>query len=452
MGFDGNDDQFSELPEALLSDILSRLGTAEAARAVVLSTRFRDAWLATPLRLDDLELPALARGTGFSKEPWAVRADAVTRVLASHPGPVALFRLSRTTFRSRVSAAEAWFRDLAAKRAREVYLCCPPEWCHDALADPLLACPTLETLALGKCSLSDAGASAARLTELTLSETNLSEAALQSVLSGCPALRSVMLKHVHGLQRIRVRSCRSLVLLGVWHYKKLEEITVEDAPCLERVLGSVRLTAAITVVGAPKLTALGYVVVGIPYLFDGETAPQEVGKGLRAPLHSVKILAITVKFSNENDMEKVISLLELFPCLETLHVKSSDNDQECGAVEDDTIGSIYYPKCDPIRCFVSHLKSVRLECKCNHPNHSMLEFASFLLARAHVLQFMRIWSKMSGLSEWVTKQQNLLSQSHRLSLEAEVVFEGIKRRDGFTIEGVNALSDPFDSEIDISGY
>lgn len=212
-------------------------------------------------------------------------------------------------------------------------------------------------------------------------------------------------------------------------------------------------------------------------------ALQEVGKGLRAPLHSVKILAITVKFSNENDMEKVISLLELFPCLETLHVKvifccvalslrvlavkfsltelsliphhllqSSDNDQECGAVEDDTIGSIYYPKCDPIRCFVSHLKSVRLECKCNHPNHSMLEFASFLLARAHVLQFMRIRSKMSGLSEWVTKQQNLLSQSHRLSLEAEVVFEGIKRRDGFTIEGVNALSDPFDGDIDISGY
>jgi hypothetical protein len=131
-------------------------------------------------------------------------------------------------------------------------------------------------LALGKCRLTDAGASAAaaaRLTELTLSETSLSEAGLQSALSGCPALRTLMLKHVHGIQRIRVSSCRSLVLLGVWHYKQLEEITVEDAPCLERLLGNIRLNAAITIAGAPKLTALGYVVASIPMSFLGETAP-----------------------------------------------------------------------------------------------------------------------------------------------------------------------------------
>jgi hypothetical protein len=272
----GGEDRISELPEALLSDILSRLGTAEAARTVVLSTRFRDAWLGTPLRLDDLQLPAPARGKVPSIEPWTARADAITRALASHPGPVPLFRLSRTTFRGRVSAAEAWFRDLAARGAREVSLRCSPEWCHEARADPLLGSPTLEVLALGKCRLTDAGASAAaaaRLTELTLSETSLSEAGLQSALSGCPALRTLMLKHVHGIQRIRVSSCRSLVLLGVWHYKQLEEITVEDAPCLERLLGNIRLNAAITIAGAPKLTALGYVVASIPMSFLGETAP-----------------------------------------------------------------------------------------------------------------------------------------------------------------------------------
>ncbi|KAI4993971.1 hypothetical protein ZWY2020_008284 [Hordeum vulgare] len=180
------------------------------------------AGLATPLRLDDLELPVPARGKVPSIQPWTARADVVTRALASQPGPVALFRLSRTSFRGRVDAAEAWFRQLAAKHAREASLFFSPEWCHDALADPLLGCPTLQVLALGKCHLSDAGASAvaaAALTELTLSETCISEAALQSVLSVCPALRSLMLKHVNGLQRIRVYSCRSLVLLGVWHYK-----------------------------------------------------------------------------------------------------------------------------------------------------------------------------------------------------------------------------------------
>ncbi|CAM0904762.1 unnamed protein product [Alopecurus aequalis] len=447
------EDYISELPEVLLSDILSRLGTAEAARTVVLSTRFRDAWLATPLRLDDLELPAPPRAKVPSMEPWTARADAVTRALAFHRGPVALFRLSRTTFRGRVSAAEAWFRELAARGAREVSLRCSPEWCHEASADPLLASPTLEVLALGKCRLTDAGASAAaaaRLTELTLSETSLSEAGLQSVLSGCPALRSLMLKHVHGLHRIRVCSCRSLVFLGVWHYKQLEEITVEDAPSLERLLGNIRLNAAITVTGAPKLTALGYVVASIPKPFHGETPPPEINKGMRASILGVKILAINVKFSNKEDMEKAISLLEFFPFLETLHVQSSDPSYESAEDENDTIVSDYYQQRDPIRCLTRYLKMARLEC--GHHNHSMLEFACFLLARAHVLQSMKIQSRMSGLPEWFTKQRNLLRQCPMASLDAEVVFENMKRRETFTMEATKELSDPFDGEINILGY
>ena len=48
---------------------------------------------------------------------------------------------------------------------------------------------------------------------------------------------------------------------------------------------------------------------------------QEINKGLRAPILSVKTLAISVKFANKKDMEKAINLLELFPFLETLHVQ-----------------------------------------------------------------------------------------------------------------------------------
>jgi hypothetical protein len=35
----------------------------------------------------------------------------------------------------------------------------------------------------------------------------------------------------------------------------------------------------------------------------------------------VKVLAISVKFSKKEDMEKAISVLEFFPFLETLHVQ-----------------------------------------------------------------------------------------------------------------------------------
>lgn len=66
---------------------------------------------------------------------------------------------------------------------------------------------------------------------------------------------SLILKHVHGLQRIRVCSCGSLVFLGVWH----------DHPG-----------------GRPLL-------VSIPMLFHGEAAPAGVNKCLRAPILRVKI-------------------------------------------------------------------------------------------------------------------------------------------------------------------
>ncbi|CAN6248489.1 unnamed protein product [Urochloa humidicola] len=466
----GGEDRISNLPFELLSAIISRLATAEAARTAVLSTPWRDAWRGTPLRLDDLELPAapgpsIARAAAAAGAPWAARADAVAVALASHPGPVERFRLSRTTLRARVPTAEAWFQDLAAgdHRAREVSLLCPPEWCHRALADPLLASPTLEILALGECRISDAGAAAAsasRLTELSLSSTHISEAALQSLLSGCPALRSLMLRHVQGPRRIHISSCRSLVLLGVWQYKLLEELTVEDAPRLELLLGDAHLGTAVTIIGAPKLTALGYLVVGYRNFLPGidePSAQKKVAKGLCAPFNSVKILAINVTFSGEKNVESVMNLLKCFPLVEALHIQG--NKRLEGGIH--TIDSNYYQKLDPAGCIVNHLKSVRLEIEVESrrgqgkvENQNMFEFVCFLLANAQVLQTMKIQSAMSNNPAWITEQQNLLSQCHRASAEAKIVFEGLKvvRRKGFNIEAVNALADPFDSDIDIMGY
>lgn len=149
-------------------------------------------------------------------------------------------------------------------------------------------------------------------------------------------------------------------------------------------------------------------------------------------------------------------LSDKFSCTELplIHhfAQSSDVLYESAADKNDTIVSDYYQQRDPIRCLTRHLKRVRLECE--HHNHRMLEFACFLLARADVLQSMKIQSKMSGIPEWVTKQQNLLRQCNMASLDADVVFENMKRRETFTIEGVNSLfdCDPFDSDIDILGY
>jgi hypothetical protein len=102
---------------------------------------------------------------------------------------------------------------------------------------------------------------------------------------------------------------------------------------------------------------------------------------------------------------------------------------------------------------------VRLEIKVEKrgskvENQNLLEFVCFLLANAQVLQTMKIQSAMSNKPAWITEQQNLLSECHRASVEGKVVFEGLKviHRKGFSIEDVNALPGPFDSDIDIMGY
>jgi len=82
-----------------------------------------------------------------------------------------------------------------------------------------------------------------------------------------------MFRHIQGPRRIRITSCRSLVLFGVWQYKHLEELTVEDAPRLECLLGDVHLGASVTIIGAPKLTALGYLVVGFRGFLHGIDKP-----------------------------------------------------------------------------------------------------------------------------------------------------------------------------------
>uniref|UniRef100_A0A0D9W4L2 F-box/LRR-repeat protein 15/At3g58940/PEG3-like LRR domain-containing protein n=1 Tax=Leersia perrieri TaxID=77586 RepID=A0A0D9W4L2_9ORYZ len=203
-----------------------------------------------------------------------------------------------------------------------------------------------------------------------------------------------------------------------------------------------RLSATINVVGAPKLTAFGYVVISLSS-FIPVLVKQEVFKGLHTPFPSVKILAISVKFSSKEDMDKLMNLLHLFPLMETLHIKSLDVDEDNSG---DIIGSTYYEKFHPIGCIMNHLNSVRLESKL--ANSNMLEFACFLLARAQVLQIMRIRSKTCGVPEWVTSQRALLCRSHMISSEAEILFQDMESYDleGLSIQLANTLPDPFDGD------
>ncbi|KAI4963761.1 hypothetical protein ZWY2020_010541 [Hordeum vulgare] len=202
-GRGSSDDRINELSEVLLSDILSRLGTAEAARTVVLSTRFRDAWLATPLRLDDLELPPRMRQRP-SIQPDG--ADVATRP-SLPPRPGQRFHLSGPP--SLADAAET-VPAITAKHAREVSSLLA-EWCHDAAA--AFSLPNLRprpwqvpppTPGLGRCRCPHR----AHLPETCISRLPF-RAAFPAALQ-C----SLVLKHANGLQQIRSFAAASLAFGG----------------------------------------------------------------------------------------------------------------------------------------------------------------------------------------------------------------------------------------------
>ncbi|KAF8696803.1 hypothetical protein HU200_036440 [Digitaria exilis] len=136
-------DHISRLPDALLSNIISRLATKEAARTVVLSTRWRALWAATPLLVDDAHLGGADGPTDIP----LVRA--LSRCVAAHPGPVRGVRITRVSFNSHEYALRRLVADLADKDVQDLILFNRPWPLNMPLPEDILRCASLERLYLG---------------------------------------------------------------------------------------------------------------------------------------------------------------------------------------------------------------------------------------------------------------------------------------------------------------
>ncbi|EMS67778.1 hypothetical protein TRIUR3_33589 [Triticum urartu] len=140
--------------------------------------------------------------------------------------------------------------------------------------------------------------------------------------------------------RLRIRSS-SLRVMMEWRCG-FNEIIVEDAPCLERLLfHSISDRRPVRIVNAPRVEVLGFLDL-------------QAGMNVRARamLPSLKMLAVKVRFSHDMEVKMLDTLLRCFPRLETLHVMSiqpsSPDSVDCAEFWK-SLGS-----CD---CLESHLKT-----------------------------------------------------------------------------------------------
>ncbi|RCV09253.1 hypothetical protein SETIT_2G012400v2 [Setaria italica] len=277
------DDIISGLPDDVLGDIVTLLPTRDGARTQVLSSRWRHIWRSAPLNLD-------------LQEPLrCTPASDISRVLSAHPGPgrrLHVSYLSHYRFDIDTMTLDGWLRSPAIDGLRELEILLGHYRLRRGLIKPLPLPPSVlrfsSTLAVARfeaCVLPDCGATHwPHLKKLTLFSVTVSESSLHALLAGCSAIESLLLRDNRGFSRVKIVS-PSLRSIGVSSIRgrdddpRLQQLVIEDAPCLERLLFFDGLDIGISVISAPRLDILGK-LKGVGHMLQfGTTALQITNDG-----------------------------------------------------------------------------------------------------------------------------------------------------------------------------
>ncbi|KAM0898086.1 hypothetical protein ACQ4PT_022164 [Festuca glaucescens] len=316
-------DFISRLPVTLLGSIVFLLPTKEAVRTQVISRWWRPLWRSAPLNLvADRELKSKGHKT----------VDLIPKILSEHPGPACRFSLCLSKIDC-YDKIESWLSSQALDKLHELELS-NDHWYNFRENLYLLPssvyrfAPTLCVAKFVGCRFTNLIVMLSLkfpcLKQLTLDRVTISEDALQSMLSGCSALESLELKKSFGFGRLCISSqtvksigcCTDWSKIGLF----LQELVIEDAPCLERLLplDQKHGPVAIWVVSAPKLKILGMLSEGISELHFGTTVFQKmIAVGLTTKMQAMRVLVLDSAGPN---LDAVVNFLKCFPCLERLYV------------------------------------------------------------------------------------------------------------------------------------
>ncbi|KAM0927587.1 hypothetical protein ACQ4PT_002775 [Festuca glaucescens] len=259
----GGSNRISDLPDAVLGEIISLLPTKEGARTQLLASRWRRLWRSAPLNL---------HCTPFLFDEDA-RDVVISRILAAHQGPGR--RFCAPVYHLHGDRAEAWLRSPALDNLHELELCSyqfhlpfpvPPETLQPPPAAAFRFSDTLRVATIGECHLADSTVQALhfpKLQKLALKRVSISETSLHTLIAACPALECLLIHDSTGFRCVRINSS-SLRSIGVRGYNCRNELifgelVIENAPSLQSLLqfgSSEHLD--ISVISAPKLEALGF--------------------------------------------------------------------------------------------------------------------------------------------------------------------------------------------------
>ncbi|XP_047058202.1 putative FBD-associated F-box protein At5g44940 [Lolium rigidum] len=399
----GSVDLISRLPEAVLCRIVSLLPTKEAARTQAISRRWHPLWRSAPLNLV-ADFDSKSEGT----------IDLISKILSEHPGPARRFSFS-LCISDCSDKIEGWLSSQALNNLQELELTYYRLFDDREKLYPLPLsvyrfAPTLRVAKFQGCHFPNLIVTLSLkfpcLNQLTMETVTISEDALQSFFSGCPALESLELKKKFGIGRLCIssQSLKSLGFSSGWRNEGLllQELVIEDAPCLERLL---------------------------------PLDPQKlIDVGLTTKIHSMRVLVLDSVGPN---LDVVVNFLKCFPCLERLYVMLQP-----GMIMNNVRK---YDPLDPVECLELHLKKVVLK-NYDGTKSPSIDFAKFFVLNAKVLKEMKITLPYHRQYKWFANQHELLRIKDRASQDARIELK-CGTKDYFTHNKHThdlPMADPFD--------
>ena len=262
-------DLISLLPDEILGTIISFLRTDDAVRTSALSRRWRHLWRSAPLNLDTAHIP------GYCPQ----KIEVVTKILSQHQGPI-----RRLLLHSLYDAdLDGWFRSPALDNLQEIDIYGAKF--YDPLPLSVLRFAlTLRVALFAHCSFFEDGlpeVNFPHLKTLALGFLTVYGRTLQKLISSCPVLENLLIDSFDGFSRLVINSptLRSIGVLD--NQGHMEELVIENAPCLERIVRSdlFRRIPVIRVIRAPKLEILGSLTDNFDKLKLGTAVSQVVATG-----------------------------------------------------------------------------------------------------------------------------------------------------------------------------
>ncbi|KAM0888318.1 hypothetical protein ACQ4PT_028431 [Festuca glaucescens] len=396
-------DRISNLPDAVLGDIISLLPTKDGARTGILASRWRHLWRSAPLNLECRDLGQLA-------------GVVVSRILSLHQGFGRRFCIPQgSTIYQPATTMDAWLRSPALDNLQELHVWYGP---HRPLsASTLRFSSTLRVFTIGGCECDRSNSTVQPLhfpllKQLGVEHVSVSEGSLHSLIASCPVLECLFIKQSVGFSSIRINS-PSIKSIAVsrcgtdefgFHLVgqiDLKELTIENAPCLETLLDLCNKCLHVSVVSAPKLDTLGFLSEQLSDGMDistrlvfGSTVIQGLHvDGLAMVVRTVKVLAIRMEPLN---LDVVIELMRCFPCLEKLYIQGwSTREKNLWRCKHREL----------IKCFDIRLKTIVISTY--NGFWSEVNFATFFVLNAKSLELM-IFEVNSANEEFISKEQKKL--------------------------------------------